>query len=44
MTEYLELGFLDFMSMNVYLHREDSLRRYLARLSGALQAADKLAA
>ena len=32
MTEYLELGFLDFASFNVYLHREGDLLRYLARL------------
>ncbi len=32
MTEYLELGFLDLLSFNVYLHRERDLRRYLARL------------
>jgi GT2 family glycosyltransferase len=32
MTEYLELGELDFHSFNVYLHREPELRRYLARL------------
>lgn len=31
-TEYLDLGFLDFLSFNVYLHREADLRRYLARL------------
>ena len=32
MTEYLELDFLDYMSFNVYLHREEALRRYVARL------------
>lgn len=32
MTEYLELDFLDFVSFNVYLHREEELRGYLARL------------
>ncbi len=32
MTEYLELGFLDFLSFNVYLHRERDFRRYVARL------------
>ena len=32
MTEYLELDFLDFLSFNVYLHREKDLRRYVARL------------
>ncbi len=31
-TEYLDLGFLDFLSFNVYLHRESDLRRYLSRL------------
>lgn len=31
-TEYLELPFLDFVSFNVYLHREPDFRRYLARL------------
>ena len=31
-TEYLELPFLDVCAFNVYLHREDDLRRYLARL------------
>jgi glycosyltransferase involved in cell wall biosynthesis len=32
MTEYLELDFLDFLSFNVYLHREQDFRRYVARL------------
>jgi glycosyltransferase involved in cell wall biosynthesis len=32
MTEYLELGFLDFASFNVYLHREADFRRYVSRL------------
>jgi len=32
MTEYLELNFLDFISFNVYLHREADFRRYAARL------------
>jgi glycosyltransferase involved in cell wall biosynthesis len=32
MTEYLELGFLDFACFNVYLHRDAELRNYLARL------------
>jgi len=32
MTEYLELGGQDFVSFNVYLHREPELRRYVARL------------
>jgi len=32
MTEYLELNFLDFVSFNVYLHREADFRRYVARL------------
>jgi cellulose synthase/poly-beta-1,6-N-acetylglucosamine synthase-like glycosyltransferase len=32
-TEYLDLGdFLDFLSFNVYLHREADFRRYLSRL------------
>jgi len=32
-TEYLDVSeFLDFVSFNVYLHREDALRRYLSRL------------
>src|SRR5262245_9257382 len=32
-TEYLDLtDLLDFVSFNVYLHREDALRRYLSRL------------
>jgi glycosyltransferase involved in cell wall biosynthesis len=31
-TEYLDLDFLDFVSFNVYLHREADLRRYLSRL------------
>ncbi len=32
MTEYLELEFLDFVSFNVFLHDDTSLRHYLARL------------
>ena len=31
-TEYLDLDFLDFISFNVYLHRENEFRRYLSRL------------
>ena len=31
-TEYLDLDFLDFLSFNVYLHREPDFRRYLMRL------------
>jgi glycosyltransferase involved in cell wall biosynthesis len=32
-TEYLDVTeFVDFVSFNVYLHREDALRRYLSRL------------
>lgn len=31
-TEYLDLEFLDFLSFNVYLHREPDFRRYLSRL------------
>ena len=32
MTEYLDLGFADFVCFNVYLHRTEALTRYLARL------------
>ncbi len=39
-TEYLDLAeFLDFLSFNVYLHREEALRRYLSRLQNV--AGDK---
>ncbi len=31
-TEYLELGFLDFLAFNVYLHRENDFRRYLTHV------------
>ena len=31
-TEYLDLEFLDFISFNVYLHRERDFRSYLSRL------------
>ncbi|MBF6568509.1 MAG: glycosyltransferase [Candidatus Binataceae bacterium] len=31
-TEYLELPYLDFVSFNVYLHREPDYRRYLTHL------------
>lgn len=31
-TEYLQLDFLDFVSFNVYLERQDRLEAYLARL------------
>jgi GT2 family glycosyltransferase len=31
-TDYLELPFLDVVAFNVYLHRENELRAYLARL------------
>ncbi|MGE0518962.1 MAG: glycosyltransferase [Candidatus Binatia bacterium] len=31
-TEYLDVGDLDFVSFNVYLHREPEFRRYLRRL------------
>ena len=31
-TDYLELGFFDVCSFNVYLHRGDDLRAYLAHL------------
>jgi GT2 family glycosyltransferase len=31
-TEYLDLDFLDFLSFNIYLHREPDFRRYLMRL------------
>src|SRR6266849_20997 len=33
-TEYLDLTFLDFISFNVYLHREDDFRRYFTHLIG----------
>ena len=31
-TEYLDLDFLDFVSFNVYLHREEDFRRYLTHV------------
>jgi GT2 family glycosyltransferase len=31
-TEYLEIDFTDFVAFNVYLHREQDFRRYLAHL------------
>ncbi len=31
-TEYLDVDFADFVSFNVYLHREDSFRSYLSHL------------
>ncbi len=31
-TEYLEPDFVDFVSFNVYLHREEDFRRYLSHL------------
>lgn len=31
-TEYLEIDFADFLAFNVYLHREQDFRRYLAHL------------
>ncbi len=31
-TEYLDLSFLDVCAFNVYLHRQEDLRAYLARL------------
>jgi glycosyltransferase involved in cell wall biosynthesis len=31
-TEYLELSFLDFVSFNVYLHRDSDYRGYIMRL------------
>ena len=31
-TEYLDIDFADFLSFNVYLHREKDFRRYLSRL------------
>ena len=31
-TEYLDIDFTDFLSFNVYLHREQEFRRYLSRL------------
>ncbi|HYB89644.1 MAG TPA: glycosyltransferase, partial [Candidatus Binataceae bacterium] len=33
-AEYLDLGFLDVVSFNVYLHREPDYRRYLTHLLG----------
>jgi O-antigen biosynthesis protein len=33
-AEYLDLSFLDFISFNVYLHREEDFRRYLTHLMG----------
>ena len=33
-AEYLDLTFLDFVSFNVYLHREEDFRRYLTHLMG----------
>ena len=33
-TEYLDLSFLDFISFNVYLHREKDFRRYFTHLLG----------
>jgi GT2 family glycosyltransferase len=32
MTEYLDLDCVDFVSFNVYLHREEAFRSYVARL------------
>ncbi|HXZ87863.1 MAG TPA: glycosyltransferase [Candidatus Binataceae bacterium] len=34
-AEYLELNFLDFVSFNVYLHRDADFRRYLTHLLAA---------
>ncbi len=34
-AEYLDLSFLDFVSFNVYLHRESEYRRYLTHLLAA---------
>ncbi|HZD40562.1 MAG TPA: glycosyltransferase, partial [Terriglobales bacterium] len=31
-TEYIEIDFTDFLSFNVYLHREHDFRRYLSHL------------
>src|SRR6266705_3161626 len=31
-TEYLQTDFTDFLAFNIYLHREEDLRRYLYRL------------
>jgi cellulose synthase/poly-beta-1,6-N-acetylglucosamine synthase-like glycosyltransferase len=31
-TEYLEIDFADFLAFNIYLHREQDFRRYLAHL------------
>lgn len=33
-SEYLDLSFLDFISFNIYLHREEDFRRYLTHLLG----------
>ena len=33
-TEYLDLSFLDFISFNVYLHRENDFGRYFTHLMG----------
>ena len=33
-AEYLDLSFLDFISFNVYLHREEDFCRYLTHLMG----------
>jgi O-antigen biosynthesis protein len=33
-AEYLDLSFLDFISFNVYLHREEDFRHYLTHLMG----------
>ena len=40
-TEYLDLDFLDFISFNVYLHREHDFRRYLSRLQNLAQATSR---
>ncbi len=37
-TEYLDLDFLDFISFNVYLHRENDFRRYLSRLQNLAES------
>src|SRR5204863_3521725 len=31
-TEYLSVGFIDFLCFNVYLHEEGAFRRYIGRL------------
>src|SRR5206468_12146038 len=35
-TEYLDLSFLDFATINVYLHDREAFRRYLFRLQNVV--------